>query len=322
MERDVLDVDRLANNFLEKCRQLEKIKVAVIYPCSQDALDGALEAYQLGIIEPVLVGPRTKISKIADEIGKDISQIELIDIHGAEAASEKGVALIHEGKSEAIMKGSLHTDELMRSVVKKDSGLRTNRRISHAFIMAIENYHKPFIITDAAININPDLMTKKDIIQNAVDLAKAFNKAVIPKVAILSAVETINPAIPSTLDAACLCKMAEREQITGAIVDGPFAYDNVLSLHAAQTKHIKSPVIGDTDIFIVPNLEAGNMLAKQLVLIANAASAGIILGASAPIILTSRSDGVRSRVGSCAVAVILAHAKRQRLLEEQEEDDV
>lgn len=315
MERNALNVDTLAKNFLHKCQALEKIKVAVAYPCSQDALNGPLEAAQLGLIEPLFVGPKKVIQKLADQHKIDISSFEIIDVPDSNSSAEKSVALVHEGIAEAIMKGSLHTDELMRYVVKKDTGLRTTRRISHVFIMAIENYHKPFIITDAAINISPDLMTKRDIIQNAIDLVRSLNNNAVPKVAILSAVETINPDIPSTLDAACLCKMADREQIVGAIVDGPFAYDNVLSIHAAQTKNIKSPVIGDVDIFLVPNLEAGNMLAKQLVLITNAVSAGIILGASAPIILTSRSDGVRSRVSSCAVALMMAHAKRQRILE-------
>ncbi len=310
-----LDIDSLAKNFLQKCQALAKIKVAVVYPLSQDSLTGSLEAAQLDLIQPILVGPKKKIRELADQHKIDISNCELIDVPNSEMAAEKSVSLIHEGKAEALMKGSLHTDELMKEVVKKDKGLRTARRISHVFIMAIENYHKPFIITDAAINISPDLMTKKDIIQNAIDLMHALKGNVIPKVAILSAVETINPAIPSTIDAACLCKMAERGQIVGAIVDGPFAYDNVLSLHAAQTKKIKSAVIGDVDIFIVPNLEAGNMLAKQLVLITKAISAGIILGASVPIILTSRSDGVQSRVSSCAVAVMMAHQKRRELLE-------
>jgi phosphate acetyltransferase len=315
MERNSLDIDELAKNFLYKCRSLEKIKVAVVYPCSEDALTGPVEAAHQGIIEPVLIGPEKKIRQLADKIQIDLSSYEIIDSRDGETSAEKSVSLVHEGKAEAIMKGSLHTDELMRPVVKKENGLRTQRRISHAFVMAIENYHKPFVITDAAINISPNLLTKKDIIQNAIDLVHSLNKEIVPKVAILSAVETVNPDIPSTLDAACLCKMAERDQIVGAIVDGPFAYDNVLSLHAAQTKQIKSPVIGDADIFVVPNLEAGNMLAKQLVLITNAVSAGIILGASVPIILTSRSDGVRSRVGSCAIAMMMAHAKRQQMLE-------
>lgn len=314
MIRNTLDIDTLASNFLHKCQSLEKIKVAVAYPLSEDSLNGPLEAAQLGLIQPILVGPTKKIRELAKGNKIDITNYELIDTPNSETAAEKCVTLIHEGKAEAVMKGSLHTDELMKEVVKKDKGLRTSRRISHAFIMAIENYHKPFIITDAAININPDLMTKRDIIQNAIDLMHALKDNAIPKVAILSAVETINPAIPSTLDAACLCKMAERDQITGGIVDGPFAYDNVLSLHAAQTKKIKSSVIGDVDIFVVPNLEAGNMLAKQLVIFTKAISAGIILGASAPIILTSRSDGVQSRVSSCAVAMMLAHQKRRQLL--------
>lgn len=313
MDRKRLDVDTLAKNLLQKCESLEKIAVAVAYPCSEDALNGAIEAAELGLIQPILIGPHQKIKELAKKHQINISPYELIDISSSEAAAQKCVTLVHEGKAEAIMKGSLHTDELMKEVVKPTTGLRTSRRISHAFLMAIENYHKPFIITDAAININPDLMTKRDILQNAVDMIHAFNKEKIPKVAILSAVETINPAIQSTLDAACLSKMSEREQISGAIVDGPFAYDNVLSLHAAKVKHIKSPVVGDADIFLVPNLEAGNMLAKQLVIITEAMSAGIILGASVPIILTSRSDNVRSRVGSCAVALLLAHAKRKQL---------
>ncbi len=311
MERKILDIDALANNFLSKCQSLEKITVAVAYPCSEEALNGAIEAAHLGLIQPILVGPKIKIQELAKQIKEDISSYELIDVNTSEASAEKSVALVHEGKAESIMKGSLHTDELMSQVVNKATGLRTSRRISHAFVMAIENYHKPFVITDAAININPDLMVKKDIVQNAIDLVKAFNKDEIPKVAILSAVETINPAIPSTLDAACLSKMAEREQIVGGIVDGPFAYDNVMSLQAAKIKNIKSPVIGDADIFVVPNLEAGNMLAKQLVIVTNAISAGIILGASVPIILTSRADGVRSRIGSCAIAVLLSHENRR-----------
>jgi phosphate acetyltransferase/phosphate butyryltransferase len=315
MEHNDLDIDVLAKNFLKKCKSLPKITVAVVYPCSEDALMGAIESARLGIIQPILVGPKNKIHAIADKSKIDISNYELIDVPDEEAAAEKSVSLVHESKADAIMKGSLHTDELMKEVVKKDKGLRTGRRITHAFIMAIKNYHKPFIITDAAINIAPDLLTKKDIIQNSVDLVRALNADITPKVAILSAVETINPDIPSTLDAACLCKMAERNQITGAIVDGPFAYDNVISLHAAQAKNIKSPVIGDVDIFVVPNLEAGNMLAKQLMLLTHALSAGIVLGASVPIILTSRSDGVLSRISSCAIAVLMVNAKQKQLLE-------
>lgn len=317
MDQKGLDIDTLAKHFLQKSQALAKVTVAVIYPCSVDSLNGAIESAQLGLIQPILIGPRKKIKTLAEQNHIDISNCELIDIADPEACVSKGISFIQEGKADAIMKGSLHTDELMAQVVRKESGLRTQRRITHAFVMATKNYPKPFIITDAAINISPDLMTKKDIIQNAIDLVHAFNKNKVPKVAILSAVETVNPAIPSTLDAACLCKMADREQITGGIVDGPFAYDNVISLDAAKTKNIKSPVIGDVDIFVVPNLEAGNMLAKQLVLLTHAISAGIILGASVPIILTSRSDGVQSRISSCAIAVMMVDAKRKKLLEKE-----
>lgn len=309
MKQKLLDVDHLAQSFMEKCRALAKIKVAVVYPCSQDALEGAVEAAEQGLIEPVLIGPKASILAIAEQLNINISSYELIDVRNGTTAAEKAVELARVGAVSALMKGSLHTDEMMHYVVKKDSGLRTSRRISHAFVMAIEQYHKPFIVTDAAINISPNLMTKRDIVQNAVDLFHAFKENCTPKVAVLSAVETINPEMTSTIDAACLAKMSERGQITGAIVDGPFAYDNVLSLHAAEAKKIHSPVVGDVDIFLVPNIEAGNILAKQLILINDAASAGIILGATVPIILTSRSDGVQSRIGSCAVALLMAHAK-------------
>lgn len=305
-----IDVDVLANRFLHKCQTLPKIRVAVVYPCSKDALDGAIEAAQQGLIEPVLIGPKPIMQKLAKEIKIDLDHYEIIDLPDSVSAAEKSVELARNGAVDALMKGSLHTDELMHEVIKKENGVRTQRRISHAFIMAIEQYHKPFIVTDAAINIAPNLMTKKDIIQNSVDLFHILNNNALPKVAILSAVETINPEMASTTDAACLAKMAERGQINGAVVDGPFAYDNVFSMHAAETKNIKSSVIGDVDIFVVPNLEAGNILVKQLVLITKAISAGIILGASVPIILTSRSDGIQSRIGSCAVAVLMVNAKR------------
>lgn len=304
-----LDVDNLANTFLQKCQTLPKIRVAVVYPCSKDSLDGAIEAAQMGLIEPLLIGPKEVIQKLATELHLNIKDYKIIDTKSSASAAEEAVKLAREGMADAIMKGSLHTDELMHEVIKKDSGIRTQRRISHAFIMAIEQYHKPFIVTDAAINIAPNLMTKKDIIQNSVDLFHVLNHEMQPKVAVLSAVETINSEMTSTIDAACLAKMSERGQITGAIVDGPFAYDNVFSLHAAETKNIKSSVIGDVDIFVVPNLEAGNILVKQLVLVVEALSAGIILGAAVPIILTSRSDGVRSRIASCAIAVMMVHAK-------------
>jgi phosphate acetyltransferase/phosphate butyryltransferase len=309
MKEKKLDLDQLAKKFMQKCHALPKIKVAVVYPCSPDSLEGSIEAAEQGLIDPVLIGPKSKIIETAEKLNIDLRAFELIDVPNSTIAAEKAVALAREGAVSALMKGSLHTDEMMHEVIKKEGGLRTTRRISHAFIMAIEQYHKPFIVTDAAINIHPDLMTKRDIIQNAVDLFHSFKENFIPKVAVLSAVETINPEMTSTIDAACLAKMSERGQITGAIVDGPFAYDNVLSLHAAEAKKIHSPVVGEADIFLVPNIEAGNILAKQLVLIADAVSAGIILGAAVPIILTSRADGIQSRIGSCAVALLMAHAK-------------
>lgn len=310
MDEKKFNIDELSKKFFHKCQSLPKIKVAVVYPCSKDSLDGAIEAAQQGLIEPILIGPQRIIEKLSAELNLDLSSYELIDIPESAHAVQKAVELARDGKVDALMKGSLHTDELMHEVIKKDSGVRTQRRISHAFIMAIEKYHKPFIVTDAAINIAPNLMTKKDIVQNAVDLFQLLSDNKVAKVAVLSAVETINPDMTSTIDAACLAKMAERGQIQGAIVDGPFAYDNVFSLHAAESKNIKSSVIGDVDIFVVPNLEAGNILAKQLVLIADAVSAGLILGASIPIILTSRSDGIQSRISSCALAVMVANAKR------------
>ncbi|WP_083500851.1 bifunctional enoyl-CoA hydratase/phosphate acetyltransferase [Legionella brunensis] len=314
-----LDIDKLAKNFLHKCQSLPKIRVGVVFPCTKDSLDGAVEAAELDLIDPVLIGPKVEIQRIADKNNIDISPYEIIDISHSIHAAEHSVKLVHEEKVGALMKGSLHTDEIMHEVIRKDGGLRTNRRISHIFLMAIEKYHKPFMVTDAAINIAPDLLTKRDIVQNAVDLFHAFNQKTTPKVALLSAVETVNPAMPSTIDAACLAKMSERGQIKNAIVDGPFAYDNVFSMHAAKTKNIESPVIGDVDIFVVPNLEAGNILAKQLVLIGDAVSAGIILGATVPVILTSRADGIRSRIGSCAVALLMANA--QKMMREKNEYD-
>jgi len=310
MKKKLLDIKQLEQNLITRCQSMDKITIAVAHPCSEDALNGVIEAANEGLIEPLLIGPQHKIQAIADTLGADISGFELIHVPHSDAAAEMAVKMVHQGRAEAIMKGSLHTDELMKEVVKRESGLRTERRISHVFIMARETYHKPFIITDAAINIAPDLMTKRDIVQNAIDLMLVLNKDMKPKVGILSAVETINPAIQSTIDAACLCKMADRSQITGAIVDGPFAYDNIISEKAAKTKNIKSSVIGDVDIYLVPNLEAGNLLAKQLAFLTDAFCAGMILGAKVPIVLTSRSDGVQSRISSCAIAVMMVNAKR------------
>jgi phosphotransacetylase len=248
---------------------------------------------------------------MAEQFNLDIRRYRLVDAPHSHAAAAKAVEIVREGQAETLMKGSLHTDELMAEVVRKDTGLRTERRISHVFIMDVPTYPKPLAVTDAAINIFPDLETKVDIVQNAIDMAHALGRE-RPKVAILSAVETVTPKIPSTIDAAALCKMAERGQITGALLDGPLAFDNAISKEAAAIKGIRSEVAGDPDILLVPDLEAGNMLAKQLSFLANADAAGIVLGARVPIILTSRADTVRARMASCAVAVLLAHARRQK----------
>lgn len=306
-----LNVSEISRHYLALAKTKPKIRTAVVHPCSPDALLGAIEAAREGLIEPILVGPLAKIETIAEEQKLDIKSYELVDVPYSHAAAAKAVELARDGHVEALMKGSLHTDELMSAVVSHESGLRTERRISHVFAMATENYHKPFLITDAAVNITPDLIAKKDIVQNAIDLLTGISeKKLVPKVALLAAIETVNPAMPSTVDAACLCKMLDRGQIQGAIVDGPLAYDNAISLEAARIKGIHSPVAGDADIFVVPDLECGNMLVKQLTLLAGASSAGVILGARVPIILTSRSDGTESRIASCALAVLMADAKR------------
>lgn len=294
---------------LERCHRLHPIPTAVAYPCEASALAGAVEAAQNKLIVPILVGPASKIVETAKAAGLDLSGLQIVDAHDAHAAAEKAVALVREGKAEVLMKGSLHTDELLSAVVSRDKGLRTGRRISHAFLMDVPTYHKPLIVTDAAINIAPALEDKVDICQNAIDLAISLGVKE-PKVAILAAVETVNSKMPSTLDAAALCKMAERGQITGGLLDGPLAFDNAISTEAARTKGITSAVAGDPDILLTPDLEAGNILAKQLTFLANADSAGLVLGARVPIILTSRADSVRSRIASCAVAVLVAHARR------------
>jgi phosphotransacetylase len=261
------------------------------------------------LIVPILVGPAARIAETARAAGIDLSGLEIVDARDAHAAAEKAVALVREGRAEVLMKGSLHTDELLSAVVSRDKGLRTGRRISHAFLMDVPTYHKPLIVTDAAINIAPTLEDKVDICQNAIDLAVSLGVKQ-PKVAILAAVETVNSKMPATLDAAALCKMAERGQITGGLLDGPLAFDNAISKEAAQTKGITSAVAGDPDILLAPDLEAGNILAKQLSFLANADSAGLVLGARVPIILTSRADSVRSRIASCGVAVLVAQARR------------
>jgi phosphotransacetylase len=295
---------------IERCAELDPVTTAVAHPCDEPSLKAAAEAAEADLIRPILVGPVAKIRAVAEQFDVDISTYRLVDAPHSHAAAAKAVEIVREGQAETLMKGSLHTDELMAEVVRKDAGLRTERRISHAFIMDVPTYPKPLAVTDAAINIFPDLATKVDIVQNAIDMAHALGRD-MPKVAILSAVETVTPKIPSTVDAAALCKMADRGQITGALLDGPLAFDNAISKEAAAIKGIRSEVAGDADILVVPDLEAGNMLAKQLSFLANADAAGIVLGARVPIILTSRADTVRARMASCAVAVLLAHARRQ-----------
>ena len=293
------------------CENLEPVPTAVAHPCEATALSGAVEAFNRGLIVPLLVGPSASIAKTAASAGIDLGNLEIIDVPHSHAAAEKAAALVREGRAEILMKGSLHTDELMGAVVSREGGLRTGRRISHVFIMDVPTYHKPLLITDGAINIAPTLEDKVDICQNAIDLAISLGRD-RPKVAILAAVETVTSKMPATIDAAALCKMAERGQIKGALLDGPLAFDNAISKEAAETKGIQSAVAGDPDILIAPDLEAGNILAKQLSFLANADSAGMVLGARVPIILTSRSDNVRSRIASCAVAVLVAHARRKK----------
>ena len=297
---------------LERCRGLAPVPTAVAHPCEATALAGAVEAGAKGLIAPILVGPAARIQDVAKESGIDLGPTRIVDVPHSHAAAAKAVAMVREGQAELLMKGSLHTDELLGAVVARETGLRTGRRLSHVFIMDIPTYHKVLVVTDGAINIAPTLEDKVDICQNAIDLAISLGVE-RPKVAILAAVETVTSKMPATLDAAALCKMAERKQITGAVLDGPLAFDNAISREAATTKGIRSEVAGDPDILLAPDLEAGNILAKQLSYLANADSAGLVLGARVPIILTSRADSVRSRIASCAVAMLVAHARRQTL---------
>lgn len=282
----------------------------VVHPCDEVSLRGACEAANAGIIKPILVGPSIKIRDVAARSSLDISGVPIVDAEHSEAAATIAVDLIHAAKGELLMKGSLHTDELMRSVTSKTTGLRTGRRISHVFAIDVPGYAETLFITDAAINIFPDLDCKRDIVQNAIDLFAGIGLGT-PRVAILSAVETVTAKIPSTIDAAALCKMADRGQITGGLLDGPLAFDNAVDMDAARIKGIKSPVAGQAQILVVPDLEAGNMLAKNLTFIAKADSAGIVLGARVPIILTSRADSLRGRMASCAIAVLYADARRR-----------
>lgn len=296
---------------LLRCKSLEPIRTAVAHPCEEAALSGAIEAANEGLIVPILIGPRARIMATADAAGLDISRAHIVDTPHSSASADKAVELLREAQAELLMKGSLHTDELMAAVVSREGGMRTGRRISHVFVMDVPTYHKVLIVTDGAINIAPCLEDKVDICQNAIDLAVSLGRE-RPKVAILAAVETVTSKMPATIDAAALCKMAERGQITGGILDGPLAFDNAISNKAAKTKGILSEVAGDPDILLAPDLEAGNILAKQLSFLANADSAGLVLGARVPIILTSRADSVRSRIASCAVAMLAAHARRRK----------
>ncbi|HVN41447.1 MAG TPA: bifunctional enoyl-CoA hydratase/phosphate acetyltransferase, partial [Steroidobacteraceae bacterium] len=294
---------------LKRCESLDPVPCAVAHPCDKPSLLGAIEAARRGLIEPVLVGPAARINAVAAANGVDISGYRLVSTAHSHASAAAAVALARGGEVATLMKGSLHTDEIMSEIVSAQSGLRTERRVSHVFVMDVPAYDRMLFVTDAAINIEPSLAEKADILRNAIDLARALGVDQ-PKVAILSAVETVNPDLRSTLDAAALCKMADRGQISGALLDGPLAFDNAVSEHAARTKSIRSPVAGRADILLVPDIEAGNMLAKQLLYFAGADSAGIVLGARVPVILTSRADNVRMRVGSAAVAKLLVHARR------------
>jgi phosphate acetyltransferase len=296
---------------IDYCKSLPPLPTAVAHPCDESSLAGAIEAAQMGLIAPILCGPVARIKAVAQQYGIPIDDYPIVDAPYSQAAADAAVALVREGKAEALMKGSLHTDELMGAVVKREAGLRTGRRVSHCFVMAVPGHDDPLIITDAAVNIAPTLEDKRDILQNAIDLAHAMLFKEV-RVAILSAMETVNPKVPSTIEAAALCKMVDRKQITGALVDGPLALDNAIDPEAARIKGIDSPVAGRANVLLVPDLEAGNMLAKSLSFLAGADAAGIVLGARVPIILTSRADSVMTRLASCAVAVLVAKARREQ----------
>jgi len=294
---------------IDTCKAMPPTTVAVAHPCDESSLSGAMDAAKMGLIVPILVGPRQKIEAVAKKFGIDLGSTEIVDAPYSQASAARAVELVREGRAEALMKGSLHTDELMGAVVRRDTGLRTARRVSHCFVMDVPSYSETLIVTDAAVNIAPTLKDKVDIIQNAIDLAHALRFPEV-RVALLSAMETINTDVPSTIEAGALCKMADRGQITGAILDGPLALDNAISLESVAIKKINSPVAGRANVLVVPDLESGNMLAKSLSFLAGADAAGIVLGARVPIILTSRADSVMTRLASCAVAVLVASARR------------
>jgi len=295
---------------LERCRGLAPIPTAIAWPCDETSLAGALDAGKDRLITPILVGPPAKIAEVAKSKNLVLGDAEIVDAPTSRAAATKAVELVRTGRAELLMKGSLHSDEILAAVVARETGLRTGRRLSHVFLMDVPTYHKVLLVTDGAINIAPTLEDKVDICQNAIDLARTFGVE-RPKVAVLAAVETVNSKMPATLDAAALCKMAERGQIRGGLVDGPLAFDNAISRDAAKIKGIVSDVAGDPDILLAPDLEAGNMVAKQLSFLAKADSAGLVLGARVPVILTSRADSLRSRIASCAVAALAAHGRRR-----------
>jgi phosphotransacetylase len=287
------------------------VRMVVVHPCSAEALEAVVEAREQGLIDPLLVGPRARIEAIAKSCGADIGNVDIVSTEHSHDSAATAVKMIRTGQASALMKGSLHTDELLHAVLDKEAGLRTERRLSHVFVLDVPNYPKPLLITDAVVNVSPTLLDKRDIVQNAIGLAHAIGIA-RPLVAIVTAVETVNPEIPSTVDAAALCKMAERGQIVGGVLDGPLAFDNAISAEAARIKNIVSPVAGHADILVVPDLEAGNMLVKQLTFLAGADSAGIVIGARVPIVLTSRADNVRNRIASVALGVLLVHERAAR----------
>ena len=300
------------DRLVRAAQRLPPVKTAVAHPCDQISIEGVAEAAELGLLDPILVGPPARIHEAAKQAKADISAFPLEESAHSHDSAATAVELVRQGKAEALMKGSLHTDELMGAVVARETGIRTARRISHCFVMDVPGHKNPLIITDAAVNIAPTLADKVDIVQNAIDLGHALGAPEV-RVAILSAMETVNPKVLSTIEAAALCKMADRGQITGGILDGPLALDNAINLQAAEIKHIKSPVAGRANVLIVPDLEAGNMLAKSLSFLADADAAGIVLGARVPIILTSRADSVMTRLASCAVASLVAQARREAL---------
>jgi phosphate acetyltransferase len=295
---------------IDYCKELPPLPTAVAHPCDKSSLEGALEAGRIGLIAPILVGPRERIEAVAKENGLSLGEVPIVEAAYSQASAAAAVALVREGKAEALMKGSLHTDELMGAVVKRETGLRTARRVSHCFVMDVPGHPDALIISDAAVNIAPTLEEKMDILQNAINLGHALMFSEV-RVAVLSAMETVNPKVPSTIEAAALCKMVDRHQITGALVDGPLALDNAIDPAAAKIKNIDSPVAGRANVLIVPDLEAGNMLAKSLSFLAGADAAGIVLGAKVPIILTSRADSMVTRLASCAVAALVAKARRE-----------